>query len=306
MNKPIRIGTRASELALWQANTVAKKLNELGVNTEIVPVSSDGDIELTKPLYEMGITGIFTKTLDLAMLNGQVDIAVHSMKDVPTQLPQNIVQAAVLPRANVQDLLVYKDNLDFLNESATIATGSLRRKAQWLNKYPNHQVENLRGNVNSRMEKLHTNHWNGAIFAAAGLERINLKAENMLSLDWMIPAPAQGAMMVVAMHDDFYALDVLAQINHIETEICTHIERQFLRTLEGGCTAPIGALATYIENEDSIHFKGVLLSEDGKQRVDIEKKVAIEEWKKLGFYTAQELLQNGGAAIMQTFKNKNA
>ena len=136
MSKTIRIGTRDSELALWQAHTVQKKLNDLGYKTEITAVKSQGDIILDKPLYELGITGIFTKTLDIAMINGQVDIAVHSMKDVPTALPIGIVQAAVLERANTLDILVHKGNLDFLNGEGTIATGSLRRQAQWLNKYP--------------------------------------------------------------------------------------------------------------------------------------------------------------------------
>ncbi|MDO8317142.1 MAG: hydroxymethylbilane synthase, partial [Flavobacterium sp.] len=198
MNKTIRIGTRDSELALWQAHTVEKKLNDLGYKTEILAVKSQGDIILDKPLYELGITGIFTKTLDIAMINGQVDIAVHSMKDVPTALPIGIVQAAVLERANTLDILVHKGNLDFLNGEGTIATGSLRRQAQWLNKYPNHKVVDLRGNVNTRMQKLQESDWNGAVFAAAGLERINLKPSNYIDLDWMIPAPAQGAMVVVA------------------------------------------------------------------------------------------------------------
>ena len=186
MSKTIRIGTRDSELALWQAHTVQKKLNDLGYKTEITAVKSQGDIILDKPLYELGITGIFTKTLDIAMLNGQVDIAVHSMKDVPTALPIGIMQAAVLERANTLDILVHKGNLEFLNSNGTIATGSLRRQAQWLNKYPNHTVVDLRGNVNTRMQKLQDSDWNGAVFAAAGLERINLKPENYINLDWMV------------------------------------------------------------------------------------------------------------------------
>ena len=257
MSKIIRIGTRDSELALWQAHTVQKKLNDLGHKTEIVAVKSQGDILLDKPLYELGITGIFTKTLDIAMINGQVDIAVHSMKDVPTALPQGIIQAAVLERANPFDILVHKGNLDFLTGTGIIATGSLRRNAEWLHKYPNHQVVNLRGNVNTRLQKLAESDWNGAVFATAGLERINLKPENYITLDWMIPAPAQGAMVVVAMADDNYTIDAVSQLNHIETEICTHIERQFLRTLEGGCTAPIGAIATYNEKEDVIDFTNI-------------------------------------------------
>jgi hydroxymethylbilane synthase len=300
MNKTIRIGTRDSELALWQAHNVEKRLNDLGCKTEIIAVKSQGDIILDKPLYELGITGIFTKTLDIAMINGQVDIAVHSMKDVPTALPIGIVQAAVLERANFLDLLVYKDNLDFLNGEATIATGSLRRQAQWLNKYPNHKVVDLRGNVNTRMQKLQESDWNGAVFAAAGLERINLKPSNYIDLTWMVPAPAQGAMVIVAMANDDFCREAVSELNDIETEVCTHIERQFLKTLEGGCTAPIGALAVFLEDE--IIFKGVLFSIDGKQKIEIEKIVPLQEWKKLGFASAQEILENGGAELMKSIK----
>ncbi|WP_413999789.1 hydroxymethylbilane synthase [Flavobacterium sp. W1B] len=301
-DKVIRIGTRDSELALWQAHTVQKKLNDLGYKTEIIAVKSTGDIILDKPLYELGITGIFTKTLDVAMINGQVDIAVHSMKDVPTALPTGIVQAAVLERANTLDILVYKDNLDFLGGSGTIATGSLRRQAQWLHKYPSHKTVDLRGNVNTRMQKLAESDWNGAVFAAAGLERINLKPTSFIDLYWMIPAPAQGAMVVVAMQDDNFTLDALSELNDIEAEICTYIERQFLRTLEGGCTAPIGALAKYNEEEDTIHFQGALFSLDGKEKMEVNKTFPIEEWKKLGFHAAQEILNNGGAQLMETIK----
>ncbi|WP_348824938.1 hydroxymethylbilane synthase [Flavobacterium aestuarii] len=300
--KTIRIGTRDSELALWQAHTVEKKLNDLGYKTEIIAVKSEGDIILDKPLYELGITGIFTKTLDIAMINGQVDIAVHSMKDVPTALPIGIVQSAVLQRANTLDILVHKGNLDFLETNGTIATGSLRRQAMWLNKYPNHTVVDLRGNVNTRMQKLNDNDWNGAVFAAAGLERINLKPTDFINLDWMIPAPAQGAMVVVAMANDEFVLDAVSQLNDVETEVCTHIERQFLKILEGGCTAPIGALATYSELEDTFTFKGILLSIDGKQKLEIEKTVDVSEWKKLGFNCAKEILDNGGAELMAAIK----
>ncbi|MFN3967329.1 hydroxymethylbilane synthase [Flavobacterium sp.] len=302
--KTIRIGTRDSELALWQAHTVQMKLNDLGYKTEIVAVKSQGDIILDKPLYELGITGIFTKTLDIAMINGEVDIAVHSMKDVPTALPIGIVQAAVLERANVLDILVHKGNLDFLTRNGIIATGSLRRQAQWLNKYPNHTVTDLRGNVNTRMQKLQDNDWSGAVFAAAGLERINLKPETFIDLDWMIPAPAQGAMVVVAMGNDNYTIDAISQLNDIETEICTYIERQFLRTLEGGCTAPIGALAKYNQHDDTIEFQGCLLSLDGKEKFEIKKAVDISEWKKLGYHSAQEILEKGGSELMTEIKKQ--
>ena len=298
--KTIRIGTRDSELALWQAHTVEKKLNDLGYKTEIIAVKSQGDILLDKPLYELGITGIFTKTLDIAMINGEVDIAVHSMKDVPTALPIGIVQSAVLERANTLDILVHKGNLDFLEGKGTIATGSLRRQAQWWNKYPNHNVVDLRGNVNTRMQKLQDSDWSGAVFAAAGLERINLKPENYINLDWMIPAPAQGAMVVVTMANDEFSRQAVSELNDIDTEVCTHIERQFLKTLEGGCTAPIGALAVFVE--DDILFKGVLFSIDGKQKFEVEKTIPMQEWKKLGYYMAKEILENGGAQLMASIK----
>ncbi|MES2854015.1 MAG: hydroxymethylbilane synthase, partial [Bacteroidota bacterium] len=142
--------------------------------------------------------------------------------------------------------------------------------------------------------------WNGAVFAAAGLERINLKPSNYIDLDWMIPAPAQGAMVVVAMANDEFCRQALNELNDIDTEVCTHIERQFLKTLEGGCTAPIGALAVFVG--DDILFKGVLFSIDGKQKIEIEKTVPMQEWKKLGFYCAKEILENGGAELMTAIK----
>ena len=300
MDKTIRIGTRDSELALWQAHTVQKKLHDLGYKTEIIAVKSQGDIILDKPLYELGITGIFTKTLDIAMLNNQVDIAVHSMKDVPTALPIGIVQAAVLERANTLDILVYKGETSFLDSEGTIATGSLRRQAQWLNRYPNHTVVDLRGNVNTRMQKLQDNDWNGAVFAAAGLERINLKPENYIDLDWMVPAPAQGAMVVVALENDAFCKEALAKLNHKETEICTEIEREFLKTLEGGCTAPIGALAKF--NSKEIEFEGVLFSLDGKEKHTIKKSCTFDSYKNFGKSCAEEILNNGGKALMESIR----
>ena len=298
--KVIKIGTRDSELALWQAHTVQNKLHELGYKTEIISVKSTGDLILDKPLYELGITGIFTKTLDIAMLKGEVDIAVHSMKDVPTALPIGIVQAAVLERANVLDIMVHKGNLDFLDSNGTIASGSLRRKAQWLHKYPTHKVEDLRGNVNTRMQKLKDNNWDGAIFAAAGLERINLKPTDYIDLNWMTPAPAQGAMLVVAMEKDSFTLEALSNLNHKETEICTYIERQFLRTLEGGCTAPIGALA--IKNGNQIDFQGVLFSLDGKEKFTIEKSCNFDTYLNFGQECAKEILKNGGKPLMEELR----
>jgi hydroxymethylbilane synthase len=299
VKKTLRIGTRNSPLALWQANLVCSRLEGLGYQTLLIPITSTGDIQLDKPLYELGITGIFTKTLDIAMLNGKVDIAVHSMKDVPTLLPKGIQQTAVLERASFEDIIVTKGGFK-PEKKCVIATGSLRRKAQWLHRYPQHTVVGLRGNVNTRLQHLRDNDWQGAIFAKAGLERIDLLPANHQNLAWMIPAPAQGAMVVVAMENDPFAIEATSQLNHFPSQICTQIEREFLRVLEGGCTAPIGALAQ-IQN-DTLHFEGVLLSLDGKERILVSEKIELQDYEGFGKKCAQSLLSNGGTILMAQIK----
>ncbi|RXG17856.1 hydroxymethylbilane synthase [Leeuwenhoekiella aestuarii] len=304
MAKTIRIGTRDSELALWQAHTVQDQLQALGYKTKLVSVKSTGDLILDKPLYELGITGIFTKTLDVAMINGTVDIAVHSMKDVPTQLPKGIVQGAVLPRAAQEDIFVFKDDKSTaaFDKPVTIATGSLRRKAQWLNKYPHHNVVDLRGNVNTRLQKVADNEWAGAIFAKAGLERINLKPENHDILDWMIPAPAQGAMVIAVMENDAFCKEACNQLNDVNAELATRIEREFLRKLEGGCTAPIGAYAKI--KEGHIHFHGALFSLDGTQKLEIEETIPASESENFGALCALKILDDGGRELMEAIKKE--
>lgn len=300
MQKTIRIGTRDSQLALWQANKVRKELEELGYQTQIVPIKSAGDIVLDKPLYEMGITGIFTKNLDIAMLNGAIDIAVHSLKDVPTALPDGIVQAAVLKRGNYNDILVLKGNEEFFGQpGGIIATGSLRRKAMWLNRYPTHKVEDLRGNVNTRLQKLEDSEtWNGAIFAAAGLERLGIKPEETIDLSWMISAPAQGAIMIAALEKDQYVLDACEQLNHHETKVCVGIEREFLRLLEGGCTAPIGALAYVNSKTEEVNFKAVLLKKDGSKKIKVEKTAKLGNHRFLAKDCADYVINRGGKELM--------
>ncbi|MBS3993770.1 MAG: hydroxymethylbilane synthase [Bacteroidetes bacterium] len=301
MHKTIRIGTRSSELALWQANLVAKQLKDKGYTSEIIEINSKGDIVLDKPLYRLGVVGVFTRNLDIAMLNGEIDIAVHSLKDVPTDLPEGIVQAAVLERANFNDILVLKNNTDFLSsDNAVIATGSLRRRAQWLNKYPSHTVEDLRGNVNTRLQKLKDNEWNGAIFAAAGLERINLLPENHIVLDWMLPAPAQGAIMITALEKDKEILAICSKLNHQNTAIAVDMERQFLNTMEGGCTAPIAALATLGDN--CVLFKGALFSLDGIHKLEFLECIPFDEIENAGNRCAEKLLENGGDVMMKEIK----
>ena len=304
MQKIIRIGTRDSKLALWQAETVQHQLEYLGHKTEIITVKSTGDIVLDQPLYQMGITGIFTKNLDIALLNGEIDIAVHSLKDVPTVLPVGIVQAAVLKRGNSNDMLVMSGNEEFLaKKEAVIATGSLRRKAQWLHRFPTHTVVGLRGNVISRLEKLQNNDWDAAIFAAAGLERLDIKPDSAFSLDWMIPAPAQGVVSIAALADDDELLAILKELNNEETAMLAQVERDFLNLLEGGCTAPIGAIA-YVK-EDEVHFKGVLLSVDGKKRIDVTSKEKIGRHHYIAKECVDFVLNRGGKEIMANLKGED-
>ena len=302
MKSPLRIGTRDSELALWQAQTVQRQLERLGFDTVLCPVKSTGDIVLDKPLYELGITGIFTKTLDVALIKGEIDIAVHSMKDVPTQLPQGIVQTAVLKRASTMDVLIHKGS-DFLNgKNGTIATGSLRRKAQWLYQYPNHKVIGLRGNVNTRLIKLIENDWQGAIFAKAGLQRIKLLPKDAIMLDWMVPAPAQGAMVVVALEKNQEACEVSQKLNDSDSDVTTRIAREFLRTLEGGCTAPVGALAEI--KDQKVRLKGCLHALDGSTKVEISKERPLNKFEGFGKSCAYEILESGGMQLMKKIKDE--
>jgi hydroxymethylbilane synthase len=311
-NKVIRIGTRKSPLAIWQAELVQKALIVQGFRTEIVGIKSEGDIDLVTPLYEMGVQGVFTRAADMALLNNQIDIAVHSLKDVPTRLAVGIVQAAVLPRHSPFDILVYKDNLDFLGTppreigmqaqyNAIIGTGSIRRQAQWLHRFPHHKLENLRGNVNTRLQKLHESNWNGAIFAAAGLERIGLRPAKSIDLDWLLPAPAQGAITIVCRETDEALLSACAPLNDSLTAICTHIERDFLRTLMGGCSTPIAALAT-VEN-GRVVLKGNICSLDGSKKIDISMQAPLEKAQKLGQLAAKEILDKGADKLIHALTN---
>ncbi|HET9825512.1 MAG TPA: hydroxymethylbilane synthase [Chitinophagaceae bacterium] len=309
MGKLIRIGTRESQLALWQATQVKALFAQHKLESELVFIKSEGDIDLVTPLYEIGVQGIFTRSLDAALLSNRIDVAVHSLKDVPTQLPNGIVQAAVLKRGEVNDLLVFKNvsvqekysSGTMTNSGFAIATSSIRRKAQWLNKFPDHVICNLRGNVNTRLRKLREENWDAAIFAQAGLERIGLRPAASVVLDWMLPAPAQGAIAVVCRQQDQFSIDACSHLNDAQTEICTKIERDFLRRLLGGCSTPISALAEF--KNQNIFFRGHILSLDGSEKVDIEKTIAINDANNLGRIAAEELLSNGGQEIAENIRH---
>jgi hydroxymethylbilane synthase len=309
MGKVIRIGTRESQLALWQANTVKDLLTANGFESELVLIKSEGDIDLKTPLYEMGVQGVFTRSLDSALLNGRIDLAVHSMKDVPTQLPAGIIQSAVLQRGPVKELLVFKGEwaqLDANWQNGTdtplnIATSSVRRNAQWLNRFPKSVMHNLRGNVNTRLRKLSEENWDGAIFAAAGLERIGLRPDHSIELDWMLPAPAQGAIMLVCGDNDPFTLSACQLLNHEPTALCTLVEREFLRTLMGGCSTPISAHAKI--TDINLDFRGEILSIDGSQKASIEKIIPCHDAANFGRLAAEMLLKEGGQTILDSISH---
>lgn len=307
MGKALRIGTRESQLALWQATHVRDLLAAGGVPSEIVGITSEGDLDLKTPLYQLGVQGVFTRNLDAALLAGKIDLAVHSMKDVPTVMARGVAQAAVLARGPVRDLIVWRRSEAFLEDiagEAVIATGSVRRKAQWLHRYPRHRVEGLRGNVNTRLKKLRESDWDGAIFAAAGLERTGLRPENARELDWMLPSPAQGAIVVVCRVQDAAAFDAVHPLNDQATALCTTLERDFLATLLGGCSTPISAYARL--QGDTVSFQGNIASPDGTRLTDIAREAPREAALTLGADAARELLALGASDILQRSKSSPA
>jgi len=299
--KSIRIGTRNSALALWQAREVARHLQNRNYLTEIVPIVSSGDKNLNQPLYSLGITGVFTRDLDVALLNDEIDIAVHSLKDVPTLLPQNIEIISYLERDFPQDVLIRKEsarNKEF--HELKLATSSLRRRAFWLKNYPYAEFSDIRGNIQTRLQKLEDGDFDATILSLAGIKRMKMDIDyEMLPL--MIPAASQGVIAVAGHSDKTEINQILSEINHKNTQICVEIERNFLSTLEGGCTAPIGAYAEIIENQ--IRFKAALCSLDGKNCIATDENFEYNETENFGEKFAKIVLENGGKELMTEIKN---
>lgn len=300
----LRIGTRDSKLAMWQANEVARLLKKVGYKVEIVAVKSTGDLDLTTPLHAFGGTGVFTKVLDDALLRNEIDLAVHSLKDYPTQAPEGIKLCGWLERENPLDVFVPRQNADFLEDTesnATIATGSVRRKAQWKNRYRNHEVENIRGNVPTRLQKVSDNPWAGAVFAAAGLLRLGRMPQNTVPLTWMIPAPAQGVVGICSRSGDEAAKTAAQRITNTPAMQSSTIERQFLRTLEGGCSAPIGAYAE--PAHQGWNFMGCVLLPDGSEKVEVREFIPLLDYETAGKKLAEKAIARGADKIMKSIRN---
>jgi hydroxymethylbilane synthase len=295
----IRIGTRKSKLALWQAYKVQEELKALGQASELILIESEGDKVLDTPLPLMGGKGVFTKALDDALVAGKIDIAVHSYKDIPTDLPEGIELCSVMERANPFDVLVVRKDTDFLNiedYAGLIATSSNRRKSQWLDRYEKHSTCDIRGNVQTRIKKLRESNWDGTIFAAAGLQRLELDHEIASVLDWMVPAPGQGAVAVVCREGDTATAAICSGFHHEETALCTGIERDFLNRLNGGCSAPIGAYAKVEEGIIKLHT--IIMDPDAEIKIEVKLEKDAMLAHNLGVEAAEYALERGAKDII--------
>ena len=249
----IRIGTRASELALRQARLVETALNERGIDAELVTFRTTGDKKLDEPLSAIGAKGLFTHEIEVALSKGKIDCAVHSLKDLPTDLPEELEIVALLEREDPRDVLVVNretgaEGLDDLPAGSRVGTSSLRRRAQLMARRPDLEVVELRGNVPTRLNKVEKGSVHAAVLAAAGLIRLGVRQRIAVFLeapDWL-PAPGQGAIAVEARKDDAATQALLRQLDDPQTSLATRAERAFLAALEGGCQVPIGALVSAV------------------------------------------------------------
>ncbi len=306
----LRIGTRSSPLALWQAEKVQSELKNFFPKTKICPIKSGGDINLKTPLYEMGVTGIFTKDLDIALLHNHIDIAVHSLKDMPTVPPKGIITAAVLPRDYPKDIMVRSSAArDKPISELKIATSSLRRKAFWQSQFPETEFCDIRGNVQTRLSKLEEGLADATFFSQAGIARMNLVEDYEILEDaLMISAPGQGVIGISCRKEDFKNKFKVA-FSHINCELtraCTEAERNLLHALEGGCTAPIGAYCEASSEENvSFTFKARLASLDGKKLVNVEETIlcTLESLPKYGIELAEKIKSLGGKEIMESLQS---
>jgi len=301
----LRIGTRASALALWQTEHVRARLHAAGFETERIEIKTTGDLVQHVPLANIGSRALFTRQIDEAMLEGRIDLAVHSLKDLPTTLPAGIALVAVSEREDPRDALVGRGPIRWeeLARGAVVATSSLRRRAQLLHLRPDLEVREVRGNVDSRLAKLEANSERaGILLAVAGLVRLGLEARigERLPPTVMLPAPGQGALAVTARADDHAAAAAAARaVHHSTTARAVAAERAFLRTLEGGCQVPVAAHAVLAGDELRLH--GRVVSLRGERSVEGEDAAAArdeQEADALGERLAGRLLDQGASSIL--------
>ena len=307
MNKPVRIGTRGSALALWQANHIREELARLhGVEAELVRISTQGDRMQNAPVAQVAeagsAKGIFIKELEDALLANKVDIAVHSMKDVPTETPNGLVFAAITRREDPRDCLISRSNriLKGLGSGSRIGTSSLRRQAQLRHVRPDLKIVDLRGNVDTRLRKLDAGEFDAIMLAMAGINRLGLseRITQVFKEDVMLPAVGQGALGIETRSDDAETVALVKSLDHAETRACVTAERALLQELEGGCQVPVGAWAK-IDAEGVLKFEAGVFSTDGEEAIRRIDHGAPADAEEIGVRLARALIDGGADRILR-------
>lgn len=311
MNREIRIATRGSELALWQTNWVRGELENRfpEARFETLTIKTTGDKILDVPLAKIGDKGLFTKELDSSLLRGETDFAVHSLKDLPTKLPNGLAIAAITKRRDARDVLISRNGEDLasLRQGARVATGSLRRRSQLLHHRPDLEILEIRGNLNTRFRKFDESDWDAMILAAAGVERLgwDSRISEKISTDILLPAVGQGSLAILCREEDLEMREFLSCMEDQESMLAAQAERSLMRTLEGGCQVPIGAQA--VVSEAGISLAGCVCSLDGRTLVrDSVSTETHDDPEKLGALLAGKLLENGAREILRGIFGKDS
>jgi len=295
----LRLGTRKSKLALWQANFVKEKLEALGCKVELVPITTTGDKILDTPLAKIGGKGLFVKEIENALLLGEIDLAVHSLKDVPMIIPEGLTLSAITEREEPYDVLISRNGnkLEELPSGAVVGTSSLRRQVQIKRRRRDLKVEILRGNVDTRLRKLKEGLYDAIVLAYAGVKRMGLSGEISQVLEDFIPAVGQGSLAIETRAEDERVINFVKVLNHEDSWLRAVCERAFLRELQGGCQVPIGAYA-WIEG-DRIKIKGFISDLEGKRFLEGYEEGGLQEAEEVGKRLAQRLLREGGEEILK-------
>ncbi len=295
----LRIGTRKSKLALWQANYVKERLESRGYSVELVLITTTGDKILDAPLAKIGGKGLFVKEIEEALLRGDIDLAVHSLKDVPMVLPEGLILGAITEREEPFDVLISRDGrgLHELPEGAKVGTSSLRRQVQIKRKRPDLRVETLRGNVDTRLRKLEEGLYDAIVLAYAGVKRMGFEERVSQVLEDFIPAVGQGSLAIEIRQEDKRVYEAIAFLDHRESRIRAECERAFLRELQGGCQVPIGAYA-WLEGE-KLKLKAFISDLEGKRFLEGVEEGDLHQAEQVGKKLARRLLEEGGKAILE-------
>jgi len=305
LSVPIKIGTRASQLALWQAEWVASEIEKrhVGTEVELVKIKTTGDKITDVPLAQVGGKGLFVKEIEEALLSGEVDLAVHSMKDVPTYFPDGLELRAITDREDARDALLSRDNVKLLDlpDGARIGTSSLRRQSQLLCLKPELEILPLRGNLDTRIRKLEEGEYDAIILAAAGINRLGWagKITEYISPAIMLPAIGQGALGIETRIGDERIIDVVDSFNDESTSYAVRAERALLKRLEGGCQVPIAAYGTVYKN--TVSLTGLVASTDGNTVIKDIIEGNVSRAEELGVMLAESLLEAGGTEILKEF-----